>query len=120
MTNKDKFLRDGVDIEKLVNDIVMFEIKEIGWAVADKEKERIKRFFNAPFKHTLTESEKVILRNIPTNFKYIHRDKVNRLIVTEDRQASDEPYGCEILIFSHLFLFIKERRRIRNRGVVKR
>ena len=113
MTNKDKYLKDGVDIEELTNEIVMFEVKEIGWQIAEKEKDRIKRFFEQSLKPTLTEDEKVILRNLPKDVDSIDRDSDGELEIKMINQNNCNDFGYDWFgWYDKLFQFIKPRRRI--------
>jgi len=99
MTNVEKYLKDGVDIEELYKDLK----EECGNRAIYPES--MKRFFKKLIKPTLTEDEKVILRNIE-NYKEIGRDNDGDLYLQ---------YNCKCFInsfFGHLFQFIQLRRRI--------
>lgn len=110
MTNAEKYLKDGVDVEELSNGIVMFEVKEIGWQIAENEKDRIKRFFEQSLKPTLTEDEKVILRNIKpyTHIRRTDNGELRIYYYTTETLTS----GHSMSEYNHLFQFIKPRRRI--------
>lgn len=62
----------------------------------------------------LSDDEKVILKNIITdNYKYIHRDKVGVLWITQDRWLVARPFRISDSIYwfgmyRHLFQFIQE------------
>ena len=109
MTNAEKYLKDGVDVEKIAREIDIIFQNDLN--VANVEQATIK-YFNSTCKPILTEDERVILRNINKIFNRIERNKFGFLILTED--------GCEnvgeamhtLYAFNHLFQFIKERRRI--------
>ena len=106
MTNAEKFLKDGVDIENFANSLCEF--------VGNFElRNGIKNFLNKEAKPTLTEDERVILRNIAkhNDFEKIGRGKIGGLYVTcRINIPTVEKWG--ITFFDHLFQFIKERRRI--------
>ena len=70
MTNKDKFLKDGVEIEELTSKLIEYAYKE-------KEGNLFKitkGFFSQEAKPILTEDEKVILRNIAKEYFKIGRE----------------------------------------------
>lgn len=61
-------------------------------------------------KPTLTEDERVILRNVSKDYQYIERDDECLWVRGIDK---DDFYNtCYFKCFDHLFQFIKERRRI--------
>lgn len=70
--------------------------------------ESFERFMLEETKPTLTEDERVILRNINKNFRYISRDDSD-LFISIKRHNEEEEF---FYAFNHLFQFIKERRRI--------
>jgi len=87
MTNAERYLKDGVV-------------------------QNIDDFFKQQAKPTLTEDEKVVLRNIKKDYKYIGKIKflgVEVLYVSQKEKAED---FTTLSAFDHLFQFIKERRRI--------
>ena len=107
MTNAEKYLKEKItekDIEQLANAINEFYQNNIGLLPV-----AIQQFFNEVTKPTLTEDERVILRNIDKeNYFYIGRDTVlDSLYLLND---SNEQIGIDM--FDNLFQFIKERRRI--------
>lgn len=123
MTNKDKFLRDGVSVEEFINELCkkkeyVFEDKEYGEITKTHDYEiyitDLVKWLNEQVAPILTEDEKVILRNIDTEaFEKIGRDETGHLYLWwEDNRYLFRGYN-------HLFQFIKERRRIRNKGVTK-
>ncbi|MBO7695807.1 MAG: hypothetical protein J6T10_24515 [Methanobrevibacter sp.] len=112
MTNADKYLRDGVSVEELAKAIYNYYYNDDRKLV-----ESINHFFNAPVQPTLTEDEKVILRNIGKIYKYIFRVANNELYLCTIKgmryyDEDDREIGHDFLCYSHLFQFIKERRRI--------
>lgn len=98
MTNKDKFLRDGVSVEEFAeflkskqpNNKYDMTFHDIAW------------WLNAKATPTLTEDEKVILRNIVANHKTIFRDRGGDLWT---RDTDDEDWT--FYQFNHLFQFIQ-------------
>lgn len=93
MTNAEKYLKDGVATEELIGEM------EISLSVPYYE---VAGFWNKQIKPTLTEDERVILRNIKL---YVGRRMNGELFFTFENR--EEPY-----IKGELFQFIKERRRI--------
>lgn len=111
MTNSEKYLKDGVKEEF---------IKEINAELDIAfDQFNVEEWLKTPCKPTLTEDERVILRNIE-DFNYIERDKWDGLelnLRTDDGVLEDTD---RIRMFDHLFQFIKERRRIFNKRIVGR
>lgn len=105
MTNAEKYLKEGVSVEELIFDIINFE-KCWNRKDFDKEVKRMKKFFFTSLTPTLTEDERVILRNIK-NFTTIIRNIEGNIQVENE----DGSFAC-LCAFNHLFQFIKERRRI--------
>ena len=117
MTNKDKYLKDNVSVEELAGAIT----KELSYFddlsyYSENMEQAIIEFLNEQAKPLLTEDERVILRNLPKQIKKIRRDKYKVKepdmnygmleMVEEDNKYWTAP------VLSHLFQFIKERRRI--------
>lgn len=103
MTNAEKYLKDGVDIENFTNSLCGFVEN---WELRNG----IKNFLKKEVKHTLTEDERVILRNID-NYRYEKIKRVKGILVLFNvftRENEETPFA------DTLFQFIKERRRIRN------
>lgn len=105
MTNKDKYLKDGVDVEELcagiINEIAdeYMGDEEIGVA-------RLIDFFDSEYKYkpTLTEDEKVILSNaLESGADAIFRNDGGIYFHTKPGTKG---------IFGNIFQFIKPRRRI--------
>lgn len=67
MTNKDKFLRDGVSVEEFIQKLTNHINK-----TQKSTYEKIKEFLEQPAQ-ILTEDERVILWSIDHDLKYIHR-----------------------------------------------
>lgn len=106
MTNAEKYLKDGVDIENFTNSLCGFVEN---WELRNG----IKNFLKKKVKPTLTEDERAILRNMIPQAKTIARDTDGELIIKicSDTIAEDFCYSGAF-IYNHLFQFIKERRRI--------
>lgn len=66
MTNAEKYLKDGVNIEKIAREIDIILQNDVN--VANAEQATIK-YFNSTCKPILTEDERVILQNIDKKFK---------------------------------------------------
>ena len=64
-------------------------------------------------KPKLTEDEKVILRNIDKEFKWIARDNDGSLFAHKDKPLKTDDYGWDSIdcmslgLFNHLFNFVK-------------
>lgn len=130
MTNAEKYLKDGVSAEEFVK-AVWGSCYNIPEAEGDKNYKNcmmygatIERWLKKQVTPTLTEDERVILRNIKDKPRYIAREKHYRLMaydkVEKDDTSRSYDNGKEMSSFSHLFQFIKERRRIRNKRIVRR
>lgn len=103
MTNKDKLLRDDVSVEEFAKEFEAFCIMMKEENIVMTYKEEMKEFLNCEIKPTLTEDERVILRNIKNN-KAIGRDKDNCLYFVS---KGDGRFFVNST-FGHLFQFIKE------------
>ena len=115
MTNAKKYLKDTTDVGELWD-------KFIEYYYANKQRlpeveDSLKEFMRAEATPTLTEDEKVILRNIQL---------YTGQTITIRRAGDSHLYisgGCGLIDFgqyNHLFQFIKERRRILNRRIIER
>lgn len=93
MTNAEKYLKDGVDIEQLARNLGFFleNTIEFGW------QDSIVNYFKQKTKPTLTEDERVILRNIGD-------DCISLIRKNGEIYFHTEGHG----IFPNLFQFIKE------------
>lgn len=108
MTNAQKFLKDGVDIENFTNSLCRFVEN---WELRNG----IKNFLKKEVKPTLTADERVILRNIPTKYwQKICRDNYGVLEIRGESEEIDFHTDniSDFDEYNHLFQFIKERRRI--------
>ena len=96
MTNAEKYLKDDVDIKKFINDFVKYRIYHKGIFSAST----LLEFLQEQAKITLTENERVILRNINKEAR-IWREKGKLWIYCEGNLFNED-----------IFQFIKERGRI--------
>ena len=107
MTNADKYLKDGTDVEELYNDLKLYNEKIKGvtnYYTRDLSLRFFKEFLNQPIKPTLTEDEKTILRNaLESGADAIIRNDFGIYFHTKPGTTG---------IFSNLFQFIQPRRRI--------
>ena len=105
MTNAEKYLKDGVNgIRPLLD-----KCREIG-AIDSGREYRIDQMLREQVKPTLTEDERVILRNINADFiDTISRNSFEELIL--HYAGTDNEVELHYLK-DGLFQFIKERRRI--------
>ena len=108
MTNAEKYLKDNVSVEefaeKLTKKISRWD--ELSYYSEGIEKDIIE-YLNEEAKPTLTEDERVILRNIDKKFTVIGKDE-SVLYFGKEKGSVDN----FIFVYNHLFQFIKERRRI--------
>lgn len=108
MTNAEKYLKGGVDERELFEKICLV-FYDGGYSDFDVLK--LEKFFNEQAKPTLTEDERVILRNIPTKYwQKICRDNYGVLEIRGKDEERDNISDFDE--YNHLFQFIKERRRI--------
>jgi len=115
LTNSEKYLKDGVDVEELYNDLKLYneKIKSVtNYYTRDLSLKFLKEFLKQPVKPTLTEDEKVILRNIEfKDYNYIGRNTSGDLYVHYGK--NDSFNGTWFIMFKKsLFKFIQPRRRI--------
>ena len=112
MTNAEKFLKDDVSVREFRNKLTEFFWDKLGLYEGNEEQiyTIIGDFLDSIEQPTLTEDERVILRNIDqSNFKTIGRNKFSLYL----GYAHAEEKDCFINYLYHsLFKFIKERRRI--------
>ena len=102
MTNKDKYLKDNVSVEELCFELAKYctRINFNGFT-----SRKLKEYFESTTTPTLTEDERVILRNAQKDYAKIIRDETGAIYFRCDETGTRG-------IFSDLFQFIKERRRI--------
>ena len=109
MTNAEKYLKDGTDIQEFVKEFIHYYHTNI-YTLDDS----LSKFFKVKIKPTLTEDERVILRNIDKkHFQTIYRTQGELMLAGEDENAyKRSEFYKDFGLFNHLFQFIKERRRI--------
>ena len=106
MTNAEKYLKDEQALMELPSKLRDYiDAQQLGYVTAIM----ITDFFVAEAKPTLTEDERVILRNIPINFM-LYRNSVGGL----ELRDKDKISHYEFYMYDRLFQFIKKRRRIRD------
>ena len=107
MTNKDKFLRESVSVKEFAEELALSIILSI--PIKDKTvgtiSDKVISFLNKPIIPTLTEDERVILRNINTNY-YPTIKKTGRTLYIVSKE--DTYKEIEYMFKDHLFQFIKE------------
>lgn len=110
MTNAEKYLKEGKAHEFSVE--FNKYMKKQGYA--EEIFQDIVIFLATPVQPTLTEDERVILRNIDKNGKYttIKRDEDIDLMLSYDDEKLLQTFYKNFDMYNHLFQFIKERRRI--------
>lgn len=115
MTNRDKYLKDGVDIIDFTREFGNYLNNHRGELLNKNKKEpreQLHAFLVSEVKPTLTEDEKVILRNIEfKDYIFIGRKESGDLYV--NNQENDSFNGMWFIMFKkNLFQFIQPRRRI--------
>jgi hypothetical protein len=117
MTNTEKYLKDGVSVEEFVNEFHNFCAKQNNNNASSIS---LEQFLSRKATPTLTEDERVILRNIKKEYITILRDKAGYLGITTERDENGVR-GYNALEFNRcLFPFIKERRRILYKRIIRR
>lgn len=115
MTNAEKFLKDGVDIKQMATEMVDYFNFPAYEGIGEGS---IEEFFGKEAKPTLTEDERAFLSLLPFMFEKVGKDKLGCLYITYHKE--DDRYQYSLMPFNHLFQFIKERRRIFDRGLIRR
>ena len=107
MTNAEKYNLTREQTKELCYEIARFcnETVQAGM---------IMDFFNTPIKPTLTEDERVILRNIKDGIDTIMSVTICRNNGELYIEIPSTQEKIELYMFNHLFQFIKERRGIRD------
>lgn len=111
MTNAEKYLKDGVSADKFIEDMFSSHYTEEIDRVLYLNRGSIDYWLKTTIKPTLTEDERVILRNLRDKYKYIGREGM--LYIAEQERNSN--FVSQVVIDEYkfgLFQFIKERRRI--------
>ena len=97
MTNAEKYLKDGVIYHNLSCEIALYISNSLKSGLV----QNIDDFFKQQVKPTITDDERVILRNIPKEYQTIGRNSVGEISARND---NDWKYAD---VFNHLFQFIK-------------
>ncbi|MBO7695928.1 MAG: hypothetical protein J6T10_25120 [Methanobrevibacter sp.] len=126
MTNAEKYLKDNVSVEEFANEIGT--LISNGYSAGANRKEfwcvnEVEKWLEEQVTPTLTEDERVILKNIKDHPKYIARQKGYGLMAYDEAKRDGKTgwsydNGRMMSSFSHLFQFIKERRRIRDKRII--
>jgi len=111
MINSQKYLKDELLIKDFISDYIDYCKRNKKDSV---NLESLSLFFREEAKPTLTEDERVILRNIDTdNYKAIGRkNDMLYLVNTATIYGGEDDKEVFWYCFHRLFQFIKERRKI--------
>jgi len=113
MTNKDKYLKDGVSEYDFVN--FVFNQGNIGWNTEEDycyiKKIDLLHLLQQPIKPSLTEDEKVILNRIDTKFIKIGKTNDGDIYFVFLWNKKPQQYYSDVYK-KDLFQFIQPRRRI--------
>lgn len=113
MTNAKKYLKEGTNINELASEMCKEYYEDTGVTIPLL----VCTFFSKEAKPTLTEDERIILKNIDKTYTHISRTYGDIWVGIGEETADSE---CKrVCVFNHLFQFIKERRRISNRGIAE-
>lgn len=109
MTNIDKYLKEGVSVEELARKIDQYcydnETPDEDTGLSTEE--LVAMFFEEEIKPTLTEDERVILRNLnKEEFTHIGRHYLGDLFLKYKAGTILNEYNFEA--YTHLFQFIQE------------
>lgn len=104
MTNQEKYGLTNEQVKRLSCEIDDFVMEQCAGSLSHL----IEMFFREQVKPTLTEDEKVILRNVDEMYITIGRYEDGIL----EFNRSDGHYSNSCYPLNHLFQFIKPRRRI--------
>lgn len=102
MTNADKYLKDGVDVEEFIGEFNDFISKQ---TESQSACVRLAQFLKYPAKPTLSEDEKVILRNINKDIYTIIGFDIHGLYLRSDNPNTCKEYSFYDM-FNSLFQFI--------------
>lgn len=104
MTNAEKYLKEGVSVEEIAEQIAITYFDRQSGGI----QKAVKNFFESPITPTLTEDERVILRNLRWGNKKALKigkdDKTGIYILFENDQQSGWFFNN---FYGHLFQFIK-------------
>ena len=114
MTNAEKYLKDNVSVEELADKLTKKIQSTEKYGFYDNfVNDILIKFFKAKDIPTLTEDERVILRNIDeTVFTHIGRDTKSSIYDLYLRGERTRCVEIDDILKPDLFTFIKERRRI--------
>lgn len=112
MTNADKYLKDGVSVEEFRNAVFSSSYVDTFETYKYIGNSSLYCFLKEHAKPTLTEDERVILRNLENTYKYITRKEQGLSIYEKEPLIGNRVGINTYLPYDHLFQFIKERRRI--------
>lgn len=102
MTNAEKYLKENVNVDEFVSNFLH---------KCNCPREDLEMFLNDEVKPTLTEDEKVILRNINKFYTHIKRTNIGELRIASGTLGA-EIYAQIDIFNKDLFQFIQPRRRI--------
>ena len=128
MTNAEYFLKDKNLQTKLCNEIGrLVDNTPKGYSCELSTFIKLDKFFDKEITPTLTEDERVILRNInKINYQFIGRrnEPAERLYLAYidkgEKKIEEEMTFTYAFNQDHLFQFIKERRRIQDKRIIRR
>lgn len=110
MTNAEKYLKDEASVEEFLNAVIEHCSKSA--------KNSIETFLKAPIQPTLTEDEKVILRNIDKKYNTIGRNADGDLVVGNNGINNGINWSYAD-IFNELFQFIREEEEYSTEELLK-
>lgn len=106
MTNKDKYLKEGVSVEEFVENMFSCEHIEVYGGIKYINRGSMSYWLEKECKPTLTEDERVILKNIEKEYTHIGRgDETYRIVLYIKSKDDFKHCWC---FYNHLFQFIKE------------
>lgn len=106
MTNAERYLKDEMLLKDFISDYMNYCERNKQDSV---NLESLSLFLRTEAKPVLTEDERVILHYVDNRYTHIQRD-CGLWIVNYEDEFEKEMLSFEM--YSHLFQFIKERRRI--------
>lgn len=118
MTNAEYYLKEGTDCGEFVIEFEKFALSKPEWEHLSK-RGLLALFLEKQLEPTLTEDERVILRNLQgSKYEYTHIARTPKDLEENSDlyifNTNNEVVCDNIICFDHLFQFIKERRRILN------
>lgn len=111
MTNAEKYFKNDVNKEEISKGFLDYLVSDgVYRCNATNIVKLLEDFLNKETKLTLTDDERVILRNIDKTYTHISRTYGNIWVGIGEETADSE---CKkVCVFNHLFQFIEERRRV--------